>query len=246
MSFDKTTIEQLLKGTQLQPEVVVFAQTTSTNDVARSLSETKSGYYLVVADEQTKGKGSHGRSFYSPEQTGFYCSFTVPKADPQTQMTLAAGVAAFEGIHDVYERAIQLKWVNDLQVDGKKVGGILCERMADGTVIVGIGINIQTPKDGFPDEIAKTATALDGDPALVNELAAAIYRHFFDVIGKKEAILRRYQELCHTLGKTVSYQWKGTLHQGRATQILEDGSLVIEENGEQKRFSSGEISARVD
>jgi len=244
MSFNKDRIAEILGNYGLFPEVITLPVTGSTNDVARSLSMEKNIPCLVAADQQTRGKGSHGRSFYSPDETGFYLSFTIPEADPNIQMTLAAGVAVCDAIQEVCGIKTAVKWVNDIRYRGKKAGGILCERFPNGAVVVGIGINLKTPEGGFPTEISETAGALDTDPGLASDLAAAIYRSYLGMMERPEEILPRYKEKCETLGNEVKYLEDGKEHFGKAVDIEEDGSLLIQENGTVRRFSSGEISVR--
>ena len=244
MSFKKERIAEILENYGLFPEVVTLPVTGSTNDVARSLSMEKNIPYLVAADQQTRGKGSHGRSFYSPDETGFYLSFTIPGADPDIQMTLAAGVAVCESIQEVCGIKTAVKWVNDIRYQGKKAGGILCERFPNGTVVVGIGINLKTPEGGFPPDISGTAGALDTDPGLASDLAAAIYRSYLGMMERPEEILTRYKEKCETLGQEVKYLVDRKEHFGKAVDIERDGSLLIQENGAVRRFSTGEISVR--
>ena len=200
---------------------------------------------IVVADQQTKGKGSHGRSFFSPESTGFYMTFTVPNADPKIQMTLAAGVATVQAIDEVCHKDVAIKWVNDLIYKEKKVCGILCERLSDGTVLVGIGINMQLPKEGFPPEIAETATALGADTSLVNILAATIYICFMRLIEHNEKFFALYKEKCITIGKTVQFTYEGINQIGVASDVDRDGSLIIIQDGVERKYSSGEISVRM-
>ena len=244
MSFNSKEISALLNDTGYTADVVALPCTTSTNDIARSLAEKTNHTVIVVADQQTKGKGSHGRSFFSPGDTGFYMTFSVPKADSAVQMTLAAGVASVQAVFEVCHRKVGIKWVNDLIYNGKKVSGILCERMPDGTVLLGIGINMKAPKEGFPPEIDDAATALDADPDLVNQLAVSIYTHFMDLIEHRDSILFLYREKCITLGKKVRYTYNGREQCGLASDVDEDGSIIIVQDGESRKFSSGEISVR--
>ena len=244
MSFNSREILSELSSYGFEAEVVALPCTTSTNDVARSMISKESDPLIVVADQQTKGKGSHGRSFFSPEDTGFYMTFSVPKADPKIQMTLTAGVATVLAIDEVCHKKVGIKWVNDLIYKGKKVCGILCERLSDGTVLVGIGINMMTPKEGFPPEIAETAAALGSDTGLVNTLAADIYRWFMDLIENNDRILTLYKEKCITIGQTVQFTYEGVNHIGLASDVDHDGSLIIVQDGVERKYSSGEISVR--
>ena len=245
MSFNSKEILAELISHGFEAEVLALPCTTSTNDVARSLISKEGKPMIVVADQQTKGKGSHGRSFFSPESTGFYMTFTVPNADPKIQMTLAAGVATVQAIDEVCHKDVAIKWVNDLIYKEKKVCGILCERLSDGTVLVGIGINMQLPKEGFPPEIAETATALGADTSLVNILAATIYICFMRLIEHIEKFFALYKEKCITIGKTVQFTYEGINQIGVASDVDRDGSLIIIQDGVERKYSSGEISVRM-
>ena len=244
MSFNSKEISSILDKKSCAVLVLALPSTTSTNDVARSLALETDQPVIVVADQQTRGKGSHGRSFYSPGETGFYMSFTVPNANSSIQMTLAAGVATVQAIEETFQKEVRIKWVNDLIYNGKKVSGILCERMADGTVIVGIGINMMSPKGGFPADIADTATALDANPNCINYLAASIYLHYLELLHNNSDILPAYKKMCITLGRTVQFTSDGTEQVGLAYDVEEDGSLIIIQGGKKKKYSSGDISVR--
>lgn len=244
MAFDGKNISRKLTENGYRVEVEALSSTTSTNDVARSMVSSGEKHIMVVADSQTKGKGSHGRSFYSPDSTGFYMTFTVPDADTSVQMTLIAGVASVQAIEAVCGKKTGIKWVNDLIYRGRKVCGILCERMAEGTVLVGIGINMQTPERGFPAEISETAGSLDAGMELVDQLAVSIYTHFMDLLSDTSAVLPLYRENCITLGSEILFTDGGREQRGFAADVEDDGSLVILQNGTRKKYSSGEISVR--
>lgn len=245
MAFDAEHISCMLAEMGYHVVVAAFPSAGSTNDEARSMVSAGSAHVMAVADHQTKGRGSHGRSFYSPDGTGFYMTFSVPDADPGVQMTLAAGVAAVQAIEEVCQRKVGIKWVNDLIYLGRKFCGILCERMADGTVLVGIGINMQAPKGGFPDDLSETAAALDVDMDLADRLAASIYIRFMELIGKPTAVLPLYRESCITLGREITFIEDGKEQRGLAADVEEDGSLIVIHDGKRKRFYSGEISVRM-
>ena len=145
---------------------------TSTNTVLRSLAAmgAPEGYVLAAAG-QTAGKGRHGRSFHSPADSGAYFSLLLrpgPKTCDASLITSAAAVAAAEAIEEVFGLYVGIKWVNDLVLETKKVCGILTEAefnvesgMIDSAVL-GIGINITKPENGFPEELRDVATALTG------------------------------------------------------------------------------------
>lgn len=244
MRFDGNIISERLLERGWQLEVLTFPETTSTNDMARSLASSDDRLRLLAADAQIRGKGSHGRSFFSPDGTGFYVTLAVPETDPGFQATLAAGVAAAAAVRTVYGSEVRLKWVNDLRFSGRKVGGILCERLSSGTVLVGLGINLCTPRDGFPDELKQTAGSLEADPGRKNDLAAEFAHRFLSLSGTPETVLPRYRVLCETLGRKVRFTENGTEREGLAVEIGADGALIIEADGVRKTYASGEISVR--
>ena len=143
---------------------------------------------LLIAEKQTKGRGTKGRSFFSPEGTGIYMSFLLrPSYSPQecTFLTTMAAVSCARAIEKVNGIKLQIKWVNDLYLDRKKVGGILTQAhlSKDGKqvewAIVGIGINLSEPEGGFPEDIKEIATALGKkDAHIKNRLISEIVNEF--------------------------------------------------------------------
>ena len=124
---------------------------------------------LLVAEEQISGKGTKGRSFFSPDGTGIYMSLLLrPTYTPEqcTFLTTMAAVSVARAVEKVTGIMLQIKWVNDLYLDGKKVGGILTQAhlsengKAVEWAVVGIGINLSEPEGGFPEELKEIATAL--------------------------------------------------------------------------------------
>lgn len=109
---------------------------------------------IVLAGEQTAGQGRHGHSWHSPGDTGIYCSLVLA---PTPALTLAIGLAAVEAIAESAGIACDLRWPNDLMLDGKKCAGILVQ-LAEGKAVAGIGINVN--HTGFPPELAGEATSL--------------------------------------------------------------------------------------
>ena len=151
----------------------VYDSLISTNKTAKELAENgaKEGT-VIVAKKQTGGRGRLGRSFYSPEGTGLYFSIILrPDFSPKENLliTPAAAVAVSTVIEALTDTKAQIKWVNDIFINGKKVCGILSEAKlnAKGTteyVILGIGVNLTTPKGGFPKDIELVAGALFNAP----------------------------------------------------------------------------------
>ena len=138
----------------------------STNRLARDLAQRggREGT-VVVAGEQTAGRGRLGRSFFSPGGTGVYFSLIL-RPSPETEaslLTTAAAVAVAQAAEELAKRPAEIKWVNDIYMDGKKICGILTEgtySIEEGrmeSAVLGIGVNVSPPAEGFPEELRKKA-----------------------------------------------------------------------------------------
>ena len=136
----------------------------STNDEAYLLAENGAeNGTTVTAREQTGGKGTNGRSFFSPGKTGIYMSVILRnvKQDRLLDVTPMAAVAVSRTLDKIFGVKTRIKWVNDVYLDGKKVCGILTKAQSKNGktdfIVVGIGINLFAPEGGFPDDIKNTA-----------------------------------------------------------------------------------------
>lgn len=163
-------------------DVVVYESLDSTNNEAkRRLGAGDSGNLLIVADTQTAGRGRMGHTFYSPQQAGIYMTLSVELAKPlyhPEQITLAAAVAVVRAVEPYLSEPLQLKWVNDIFYQGKKVCGILSEGITDletGLIqhaIVGIGLNVRPTE--FPEELESIAGSLQLSAPTRNEIVGRI------------------------------------------------------------------------
>ena len=150
------------------PAVHLFARAGSTNDVARVLADAGAAHgTLVLAEEQTAGRGRSGRAWSSPPGLGVWMSLVArPVRLPAPGLLpILVGLAAAEAMDPFVRPAVtQVKWPNDLHLAGRKVAGILCEGSWDGgapgAVVVGIGINVLHAPDDFAEEVRETATSL--------------------------------------------------------------------------------------
>ena len=192
-------VEKYLNPEHSYIELEILPDIGSTNDYLREkAAQGKGEGYAVVAGAQTRGKGRTGRSFYSPADTGIYLSLLLRPKDcgpaQAVKFTTMAAVAACEAIEKVSHRSPQIKWVNDIYIDGKKVSGILTEAsvsLENGSleyVLLGIGINVYPPEKGFPQELRETAGSVfqerksDGK----NQLAAGFLNRLMDIYTKEE------------------------------------------------------------
>ena len=218
--------------------IVVYDTIDSTNTQAK-LSSIDQG--IFVAKHQTAGRGRQGKSFYSPDSTGLYMSVVLPITPMEAyefSLTAAAAVAAARAIEEVCNISVQIKWVNDLYLHGKKVAGILTEADID-RVIVGIGINITT--ESFPDDIP-SAGSLDTENISKSKLAASFAENLFDITASKcREFMSEYRDRSMLLGKDISFKRDGNTYTAKALRIEDGGELTILSNGNELTLHSGEV-----
>ncbi len=180
-------LRQRLKGSLFGKRIYHFFKTDSTNRVALELGHAgEPEGAVVLAEEQTAGRGRAGRVWSSERAAGIYVTLLLrPKLAPVQAplLTMMAGLSAHAAVEAVTGLAVDLKWPNDLIIGGKKVGGILTEMHAEPGqvrfVIVGIGLNVNQEK--FPGELANIATSLrleTGKPQSRLELLVRLLREF--------------------------------------------------------------------
>ena len=239
-------------------EVLFFDTVDSTNNKLRLLAlEGAEEGTVVIADEQSGGKGRRGHVWSSPKGTGLWMSVLLkPDITPQeaSRITLVAGLSVCQGINALLGINSGIKWPNDIIIDGKKVCGILTEMNAQidnvEFVVVGIGVNVNT--EIFPEELKDVAASLrqvTGAKVKRSEVAAAIIEHLEENYNKYTqegflAVKAEYENSCITLKREVKVIAKDSFN-GIAIAINNDGELIVEkENGEQVTVFSGEVSVR--
>lgn len=233
--------------------VEAHATIGSTSDRARALLAAGGDGIAVVADEQTTGRGRHGRHWLTPPGRGLALSVgvrTTVAARDGWQLAFAAGLAARRACDADAE--IGLKWPNDVvSPDGRKIGGILVETTVEreriATAVFGIGLNVDWPADEMPDEIAGTATSLVevlGRPvervALLRRLLEALDGEL-EAVERGESPLERYRRASRTIGLEVRVETGGRVVEGRALGIGERGELVVETPSGTIAVDAGEV-----
>lgn len=237
-----------------------YDTTPSTNTLAKQLAKEGAPHGTVlIAGHQTGGRGRMGRTFQSPKGQGVYLSAILrPNCEPSQLMhlTCAAGVAMMDAVEAVSGIRPQLKWINDLVVNGKKLGGILTEMsLENGLVdyaVIGIGINCLQKENDFLPEISQIATSLSlaaEKTVLPEVLAAAMVEALWKLSGTvfthKAAIMNRYRENCITLGKDIQVIRGDSVLPGKAIGMDDDGGLLVEyPDAAVQTVSSGEVSVR--
>ena len=244
--LSKEKIEKLLLGV----DVSIYKNIDSTNTEAkRRTGEGEKMPLLICAESQSAGRGRLGRSFYSPDGTGLYMSLAfAPKAEmaEAVSVTSAAAVAVAEAIEEFCDVDCKIKWVNDIYAGGRKVCGILAEAVTCGEqniIVVGVGVNCTT--EIFPDDIKNRAGSVGWVDR--NLLAASITRRLLKYAENPgdRSWIEFYRSRSMVLGEDITYIENGISRNAKAIDIDQNGGLVINENGEIKTLSTGEVTVRL-
>ncbi|MEN8153105.1 MAG: biotin--[acetyl-CoA-carboxylase] ligase [Acidobacteriota bacterium] len=240
-------------------KVVRLKECTSTNDYIKeniTALENKSPL-LVTAENQTKGKGRENRKWHSFPGKGLYSSFLFrfPIETKINFLSLAAGIAAAESINSLTGISPELKWPNDIEFRGKKIGGILIENLIGKDFInsiSGIGINISCSRNDFPAELSGSAISIleiTGKKfALKNmniKLSSSLLRWVTKLReGETETIMKKYSGyMKHKKGDEVTFHQTGENIKGHFAGLDKTGGIIIRlSNGKLETFYSGEIS----
>lgn len=231
----------------------------STQKIAHRLSmENAPEGTLVIADEQLNGKGRLGRSWHSPKYTGVWMSIILRPNIPigkAPQLTLLTAVAVVQAIQEETELEPQIKWPNDILLNGKKVTGILTELHAEAdkihSVIIGIGINVNQQQEDFPEELHPVATSLSiasggkkiNRAALIRAALTRMEKLYLLYLEKGfEPIRLLWESYALSIGKMITARTLTGSIYGKALGITEDGVLRLEDqNGKIHHVYSADI-----
>jgi len=234
--------------------ITVLEKTDSTNNQLKALCAAGAPHgSVVLAEEQTAGKGRLCRSFSSPKGMGIYCSVLLrPQLPPEQLLCLTPlmAEAARRAVKIVTGVEADIKWINDLVVNQRKLCGILTER-TEG-VIVGIGINCQQDEANFPPELRSTAISLRqilGNAPDRAALTAELLRQIALAADALEADfspwMASYRLHCLTLGQPVKVCRNDRTYEAVAEDLGSHGELIVRlPNGSRETLFSGEVSVR--
>lgn len=258
--FSQASIRKYIKKYADILDITVVDKVASTNTAIKeeAANKGKEGRVLI-AKEQTAGKGRMQRRFHSPS-SGIYMSILLRpdmSAENALYITTAAAVAVARAIEDVSSQKAEIKWVNDIYCKGKKVSGILTEASVDVEsgrleyAVLGIGINVSVPEGGFSDDIKEIATAIfDGkcDEDIKSRLVAAVLEHFFDYYKdiENKSFMKEYKERLFVIGREINVINGNEIIHAVAEDIDDEAHLIVRlDDGTRKVLSSGEISTKV-
>ncbi len=246
--IDKNTV---LAHLDYSADVYCFKQTSSTNDEAKRLAALGCSHgTLVIAEEQSAGRGRRGRSFFSPSHSGIYMSAVIkPDAGRSGVMYTVAAAVAVRRVLGEYAPHAEIKWVNDVYLGSRKIAGILCEAVNspdNGSleyVICGIGVNVSPPEGGFPDDLKEKAGYLCDGPIDRGVLAALLANSLFDAVMLDSGdLIAEYSEHMMLNGRRICYSKNGQSLTGTVRGVDASGGLIVEDDsGSRSVLTSGEV-----
>lgn len=237
---------------------VVLDTVDSTNTYVKQNTHSLPSWTVVLAEEQTAGRGRFDRTFSSPKYAGVYMSILLrPQIDLQLlpRITACAAVAVCRAIEKLTIKKPQIKWVNDIFIDGKKVVGILTEsvmQVEQGVldfIVVGIGVNFH--KKAIAENLQDIATALFDSEDFKSDMRAKFIAYFLQEFYVEMANLqentffKEYKDRLFILGQTVQVLLASTSFLAEVKDINENYNLLVElENGQEKLLTAGEVSIK--
>jgi BirA family biotin operon repressor/biotin-[acetyl-CoA-carboxylase] ligase len=242
-----------------QVQACYFRQTDSTNLRARELAAQGAPEgTLVVAEQQTQGRGRRQRTWFSPPQLGIYASLILrPAIAPMEapRMTLLAAVAVADALLAQTPLKVTIKWPNDILVRGRKIAGILTE-VSTGMdtvdyMVVGLGLNVNGLSSEFPEEIRSHVTSIrseTGAPFSRSQLLRSClehFEHYYDIFHARgfAPVLQRWRSLTDMLGRRVRIDMIGTQCAGEVSGFDQDGFLILRDQGGRSiRIFSGDVT----
>jgi BirA family transcriptional regulator, biotin operon repressor / biotin---[acetyl-CoA-carboxylase] ligase len=242
-----------------QGEIRYFDQTDSTNLRAKAMAAAGAPEgTLIIAEEQTEGRGRRGRNWFSPPGDGIYMSLIIrpailPQEAPRFALLTAAVVA--EAVREITLLETRIKWPNDILVGGRKLGGILTEVSMEMDkveyMIVGLGLNVNLAREAFPPDLRELGTSIRAETGrslprlpLVRRILE-IFEETYEEYQRQgfAAIRERWQAFTDMTGRRVAVDTLGRRLTGEVVDFDEDGYLVVREhNGDLVRIFSGDVS----
>lgn len=256
-------INKYLSENNNEFNINVYKTIDSTNTAIKELAVNgeREGT-IIISEEQTEGRGRLGRRFHSPKGTGIYMSILLRpqiSASISFLITIAAAVAVAEAIEAVSDKEAKIKWVNDIYCDNKKVCGILTEasfNFQSNTIdyaVLGIGINVIAPKEGFAKEIKDIATGIFEDYShtsinIRSKLIAKVLDLFWDYYKHIEdrSFLKSYKMRSLLINKEVTIFTNKIYEKATVLEIDDECRLKVKmEDGAIRFLSSGEVSIKL-
>jgi len=239
-ALDPDKIRSRLRTKRLGKKVIVYNSTSSTNDIAAEYARSKDNDGLVVlAEEQTRGRGRGGNKWVSGKGDSILCSILLAECRLSVELLpLITAVAVAEAIGKCVKAEAKIKWPNDIILNNKKTAGIIVESKKTGgnaTCIIGIGINCHQRKKDFPTDLQKTATSIDIETGAVTDRISLIKRlltsveHWIEIAEQKEQkVVERWQKLSTQLHHRVAIVYNRKRFVGNCIGVDPQHGLILQ------------------
>jgi BirA family biotin operon repressor/biotin-[acetyl-CoA-carboxylase] ligase len=253
----KSEIQKDLNTQYIGKELYVFKEVASTNTVAKFLSmHNVANGTVVISEKQTQAKGRSGKSWESPLGGVWLSIILKPNVDQSKfpMITLATGVAVAKTLEKIGVEEPEIKWPNDIMINGKKICGILTEAIAKfntvENVIIGVGIDANLDVSQFPEELQAGTTTLkeelkrEGNENLLIKIFLEEFEKISELFNHEgyEVILKEWRKRSYSIGKIVEVREPfNTYYDGYVVGINKEGALIVEKiDGTLKKVISGE------
>jgi BirA family biotin operon repressor/biotin-[acetyl-CoA-carboxylase] ligase len=226
-------------------------------DVAKCAAKEKAEEgTIVIADQQTKGRGRLGRVWWAPSNSSILVSIVLhPRLEQLRQLNMAATLAVAQSIEKATNLKPVIKWPNDVLIDGKKVSGILIESEVQGEkaspTVLGIGLNVNLEPAANPG-IAQTATSLreelGGEVSRLEILCALLgeFEELYRALQSGEPMIKLWRRQLDTLGKEIAARCGEEVWHGRAESVDDEGNLLLRRpDGSLATIVAGEVTLQV-
>lgn len=238
--------------------ILVFDQLDSTNLEVRRQLKSGSSNVLVIAEEQTEGRGRRGRQWESPYAKNIYLSLVWPVTHGMAQLeglSLAVGLAVYRALQPYIEIGLGLKWPNDVLIKNKKIAGILIELLGDPAdsffAVIGIGINVNVQANQLNVDSPWTSLAIETGKCIDrNELIVALITHLQEILKQQcehgfASMQKEWEQVHLWQNKMVSLSFAEHEIVGEVLGVSSIGELELLVEGEQKSFAGGELTLRL-
>lgn len=261
MNWNLKELEEGRAGKIVGWKIYYYSETGSTNDEAFNLGIAGAPEgTVVVADSQLKGRGRFQRSWHSPAGTNIYTSVILRpslKISESSRIPVMAGVAVGDVLDRYCPGSISLKWPNDILVNEKKVSGILSQAKITAKridfIVLGIGINVNMKKELFPEDIRDTATSLAleaGREIARQDVLISLYENLEKwykqlTLNGFGSVKSRWLRMTSMIGRNVQVVFKDEIIEGKATDMDDNGSLILMVNENKTiQISAGDATVK--
>lgn len=230
-----------LENTFIGHNLVIMESVDSTNNYAkRLLSKNLPNGTVILAKTQSRGRGQQKNYWASPEGGLYYtCTINSQYNNRLTMLTLACGIACHEAIYNLSQLTTSLKWINDIEYNNKKLGGILLEARVRGkkvNIIIGIGINLNTPITALPPDLQASSTSIYEETSLnydIYQLAALLsnsLEKYFNIYNSKNynLIKSHWIKNSNVLGRKIKFNNSNRQIEGLIIDLDDQGGLIIQ------------------